>query len=88
MGRLMILTVNCNFRLEESCQEHPVLYVGWPASGGVCALRASLSDVAVNGYGVIYNSITMEQQYEMIKEFGGTVYQDPKDCPYLDLSDN
>lgn len=68
--------------------DKPVLYIGWPASGGVWALSMNLRDAAKEGYGVIYNSLTMEEQCEMIEEFGGTFYQDPKDCPYLDLPGN
>lgn len=68
--------------------DKPVLYIGWPASGGVWALSMDPWDAAKKGYGVIYNSLTMEEQCEMIEEFGGTFYQDPKDCPYLDLPEN
>lgn len=68
--------------------DKPVLYIGWPASGGVWALSMDPWDAAKEGYGVIYNSLTMEEQCEMIGEFGGTFYQDPKDCPYLDLPEN
>jgi hypothetical protein len=66
----------------------PVLYIGWPASGGVWALHTDDWDATKNGYGIIYNSLTMEEQCETIKEFGGTFYEDPKDCPYLDLPEN
>ncbi|RFU73803.1 hypothetical protein TARUN_8449 [Trichoderma arundinaceum] len=40
-----------------------VLYIGWPASGGVWALHANEWDASDNGTGVIYNSISMEEQY-------------------------
>ncbi|KAL7909540.1 hypothetical protein GGI35DRAFT_450204 [Trichoderma velutinum] len=69
-------------------KDTPVLYIGWPASGGVWALYTMAWDGSDIGYGVIYNSNTMEEQCEMIKEFGGTFYQDPKDCPYLDLAED
>ncbi|EHK41988.1 hypothetical protein TRIATDRAFT_312517 [Trichoderma atroviride IMI 206040] len=69
-------------------QDKSALYIGWPASGGVWALSMDFWDAAEKGYGVIYNSLTMEEQCEMIEEFGGTFYQDPKDCPYLDLPEN
>ncbi|KAK1244015.1 hypothetical protein MKX08_002153 [Trichoderma sp. CBMAI-0020] len=69
-------------------QDRSALYIGWPASGGVWALSTDFRDAAKEGYGVIYNSLTMEEQCEMIEEFGGTFYQDPKDCPYLDLPEN
>ncbi|KAL7944267.1 hypothetical protein V8C42DRAFT_326335 [Trichoderma barbatum] len=65
-----------------------VLYIGWPASGGVWALHSKVWKAWKNGYGVIYNALTMEEQCEMIKEFGGTFYQDSRDCPYLDLAEN
>ncbi|KAL7943678.1 hypothetical protein V8C42DRAFT_328164 [Trichoderma barbatum] len=74
--------------LTRPARDDTILYVGWPASGGVWALNTTREDAVNNGYGVIYNSINMEEQCDMIEEFGGTFYQDPKDCPYLDLAEN
>jgi hypothetical protein len=71
-----------------SCRDIKVLYVGWPASGGVWAFHPGLWNASDNGYGVIYNSINMEEQCKIIEKLGGIFYQDPKDCPHLDLSDN
>ncbi|KAL7934090.1 hypothetical protein V8C35DRAFT_280401 [Trichoderma chlorosporum] len=71
-----------------SARDEGALYVGWPASGGVWALYTDEWDALKKGYGVIYNALTMEEQCEMIKELGGTFYEDPKDCPYLDLPEN
>ncbi|PNP39443.1 hypothetical protein TGAMA5MH_08649 [Trichoderma gamsii] len=77
-----------DFQTGRPAPDKPVLYIGWPTSGGVWALSMDVRDAAKEGYGVIYNSLTMEEQCEMIEEFGGTFYQDPKDCPYLDLPGN
>lgn len=74
--------------LGRPARDNSVLHIGWPASGGVWALYTDQRDATNKGYGVIYNSVTMEEQCEMIKELGGTFYQDPKDCPYLDLPEN
>jgi len=63
----------------------PVLYVGWPSSGGVWALSTNLTQSARKGLGRIDNAFTMEERCKMIEKLGGTFYPDPSHCPYLDL---
>ncbi|KAF5681219.1 hypothetical protein FHETE_8 [Fusarium heterosporum] len=63
----------------------PLLFVGWPAEGGVWAIKTDLSQSIRKGYGRIGNAFTMEERCKIIEELGGTFYADPKDCPHLDL---
>ncbi|UKZ68237.1 uncharacterized protein TrAtP1_009272 [Trichoderma atroviride] len=42
-----------------TCRDVKVLYVGWPASGGVWVLHTDIWNASDNGYGVIYNSLNM-----------------------------
>jgi hypothetical protein len=63
----------------------PRLYLGWPIDGGVWALQATKFQSNWKGLGRIDNVFTMEERWRKIKEFGGTFYAEPKDCPYLDL---
>ncbi|KAM0302897.1 hypothetical protein HYE67_011221 [Fusarium culmorum] len=66
--------------------EIPRLYLGWPADGGgVWALQSTKFNANLRGLGRINNAFTMEERWQKIKEYGGTFYADPKDCPYLDL---
>ncbi|KAL6922249.1 hypothetical protein FSHL1_006213 [Fusarium sambucinum] len=66
-------------------EEKPRVYVGWPVDGGVWALQATRFNATVRGLGRIDNAFTMEERWQKIKEYGGTFYGEPKDCPYLDL---
>ncbi|KAM0351717.1 hypothetical protein ACHAPU_002229 [Fusarium lateritium] len=63
----------------------PLLFIGWPADGGVWAIHTSLWKSARSGFGRIGNAFTMEERCKIIEELGGSFYADPKDCPYLDL---
>ncbi|OBS20313.1 hypothetical protein FPOA_06687 [Fusarium poae] len=63
----------------------PLLFVGWPTSGGVWTLHTNLSQSTRKGLGRIDNAFTMDERCSMIEKFGGTFYADPKDCPHLDL---
>lgn len=63
----------------------PQLYFGWPDDGGVWAIQATEDESNDKGLGRINNAFTMVERYQMIKELGGTFYEQPKDCPYLDL---
>ncbi|KAF9776651.1 hypothetical protein IL306_005152, partial [Fusarium sp. DS 682] len=63
----------------------PLLFVGWPAGGGVWVLHTIISQSSRKGLGRIGNAFTMEERCDIIKQMGGTFYADPKDCPHLDL---
>ncbi|RGP66173.1 hypothetical protein FSPOR_6793 [Fusarium sporotrichioides] len=68
-----------------SAPDAPLLFVGWPAGGGVWTISTNLSQSAQKGFGRINNAFTMEERCKMIEKLGGTFYADPKDCPHLDL---
>ncbi|KAG8677548.1 hypothetical protein FPOAC2_03676 [Fusarium poae] len=65
--------------------ETPKVYIGWPTDGGVWALQATKLNATLRGLGRIENAFTMEERWQKIKEYGGTFYAEPKECPYLDL---
>jgi hypothetical protein len=67
-----------------------ILYVGWPTSGdGVWVLSLTREEAYDSGmsYGLIYNARDMDERCRMIERFGGTSYDDPRECPYLDLAE-
>ncbi|KAF4339669.1 hypothetical protein FBEOM_6452 [Fusarium beomiforme] len=72
-------------KLRNGDPDAPLLFVGWPADGGVWALSTNLSQSARKGLGRIGNAFTMEERCKIIEQLGGTFYADPKDCPHLDL---
>lgn len=59
--------------------------VGWPAEGGVWVLNTTKSAVAEKGAGILYNAYSMAERCRVIEKLGGTFYENPKDCPDLDL---
>ncbi|KAI8408162.1 hypothetical protein FOFC_11096 [Fusarium oxysporum] len=65
--------------------DSPRLFVGVPAGSGVWVIYTTFSRSRREGLGRIGNALTMEERCDKIKEFGGTFYEDPKDCPHLDL---
>ena len=62
-----------------------VLHAGWPETGGVWVLHTTVDDARRKGFGLLGNSYTMQERCMMIERLGGVFYDDPKDCPYLDL---
>lgn len=62
-----------------------VLHAGWPETGGVWVLHTTVDDARRKGVGLLGNSYTMQERCMMIERLGGVFYDDPKDCPYLDL---
>lgn len=58
---------------------------GWPADGGVWALKMAYMEAWEKGVGRIHNAFTMEERCREIEKLGGGFYADPRDCPDLDL---
>ncbi|KAI9170783.1 hypothetical protein HJFPF1_00256 [Paramyrothecium foliicola] len=58
---------------------------GWPAGGGVWALKMSSTDAEQKGPARIRNSFSMEERCREIEKLGGVFYADPTKCPDLDL---
>ncbi|GCB28263.1 hypothetical protein AAWM_11148 [Aspergillus awamori] len=90
MRRLGARWVETNYDLfelmvSEREDTDPYICVGWPAEGGVWVLNTTYGRAIDLGTAIIYNANNMEERCEMIKILGGIFYQDPKDCPYLDL---
>lgn len=68
-----------------------LLYIGWPTSGdGVWVLSMTQSEAYDIGkpFGLIYNARDMDERCRMIERFGGKFYEDPRECPYLDLAND
>ena len=59
------------------------ILVGWPAGGGIWVFDAT--EPYGKGAGIIHNAYSMEERCKVIERLGGTFYENPKDCPDLDL---
>lgn len=64
---------------------HVVKAFGWPANGGVWALKMPYMDSEMMGMGRIRNAFSMEERCRQIKKLGGIFYNDPAECPDLNL---
>ncbi|KAM0446740.1 hypothetical protein ACHAPV_003792 [Trichoderma viride] len=58
---------------------------GWPAGGGVWVFKTSDTKARVRGAAIIHNAFNMEERCKAIEQLGGVFFEDPKDCPDLDL---
>ncbi|KAH8811546.1 hypothetical protein F5884DRAFT_854887 [Xylogone sp. PMI_703] len=65
----------------------PILIVGWSTGEGVWVLKRTSFEAKTSGVGRIHNALNMEERCHFIERLGGKFYQDPKDCPDLDLED-
>lgn len=61
------------------------LAVGWTPRGGVWVLKMSPMKARIIGAAIIDNAYNMEERWRAIKQLGGLFYENPKNCPYLDL---
>ncbi|KAI8260729.1 hypothetical protein K4K58_001804 [Colletotrichum sp. SAR11_239] len=71
---------------EKKYLQDPVIIAGWPANGGVWVLTKPRIEAIRMGTGVIKLAKDMEERCRLIKEFGGAFYEDPEECPDLDLA--
>ncbi|PWY80847.1 hypothetical protein BO94DRAFT_470594 [Aspergillus sclerotioniger CBS 115572] len=74
------------FTVEGPEDSDPYTKVGWPAAGGVWVLHITYGEAWKRGAAILYNARDMEERCELIKRLGGEFFEDPNDCPYLDLS--
>lgn len=65
----------------------PRLFFGWPARGGVWVLNKTRDQCDELGTGRIYIATDMEKRCEVLEKLGAVYYENPEDCPDLDLSD-
>lgn len=65
----------------------PVLYVGWPAGGGVWVVKMAYWEASRKGLGRISNAATMEERCRLIERLGGIYYEVARECPHLDLKE-
>lgn len=66
--------------------DYEVKAFGWPADGGVWALKMPNRDAYMKGMGRIRNAFSMEERCRQIEKLGGVFYSDPAECPDLDLA--
>lgn len=59
------------------------IIVGWPAGGGIWVYDAT--EPHDKDAGIVHNAHSMEERCEVIEKLGGKFYENPKDCPDLDL---
>jgi hypothetical protein len=62
-----------------------IKYAGWPAGGGVWMLLTSETYARLKGTAIIHNALNMEERCKAIEKLGGRFYENPRDCPFLDL---
>lgn len=68
-----------------------LLYIGWPTSGGLWVLsmtQREAYDLERPSGLIYYNARDPDEQCGMIERLGGTFYEDPSECPYLDLAND
>lgn len=65
---------------------HVVKAFGWPADGGVWALKMPEMDAYMKGKSRIRNAFSMDERCRQIEKLGGVFYSDPAKCPDLDLA--
>jgi hypothetical protein len=73
----------------EDFDEYRTKYVkafGWPADGGVWALKMCEMDAYFKGMSRIRNAFSMDERCRQIEKLGGVFYSDPAKCPDLDLA--
>ncbi|KAI2635873.1 hypothetical protein GGS26DRAFT_515175 [Hypomontagnella submonticulosa] len=56
----------------------PVTFVGWPSGGGIWVLRTTLEDASERGIGRINNCYSMDERCRLIRQMGGTFYDQPE----------
>lgn len=63
------------------------LFVGWPARGGVWVLKTTVHLSYRLGTGRIHVAKDMEERCQALETLGAVYYENPEDCPDLDLSE-
>jgi len=66
--------------------DHVVKAFGWPADGGVWALKMPEMDSYMKGMSSIRNAFSMDERCRQIEKLGGVFYSDPAKCPDLNLA--
>ncbi|ROW14347.1 hypothetical protein VPNG_04014 [Cytospora leucostoma] len=65
--------------------DSPYIKVGWPAGGGVWVLSSTEDEAGEMGVGIIHNAYNMEERCKALELLGAVFYEEPRDCPDLDL---
>lgn len=67
--------------------ENLKFFVGWPARGGVWVLKTTVRLSYRLGTGRIHSAKDMEERCQVLETLGAVYYENPEDCPDLDLSE-
>ncbi|KAI1087804.1 hypothetical protein F5B19DRAFT_474148 [Rostrohypoxylon terebratum] len=63
-----------------------LVFAAWPKNGeGVWVLSMGEYEAAEKGVGAFFNAFSMDERCEILEKLGAEFYQDPADCPHLDL---
>ncbi|XDG03907.1 hypothetical protein ABKA04_003522 [Annulohypoxylon sp. FPYF3050] len=63
-----------------------LVIAAWPKNGeGVWVLAVDEDEAWGKGVGAVWNAFTMDERCEIVEKLGGEFYQDPADCPHLNL---
>lgn len=63
----------------------PYVKVGWPPGGGVWVLSTTYDEASEKGAAIIHNAYSMDERCKALEQLGAVFYEDPRDCPDLDL---
>ncbi|ETS03816.1 hypothetical protein M419DRAFT_57789, partial [Trichoderma reesei RUT C-30] len=74
-----------NYKIAPELYDMDIKYAGWPAGGGVWMLLTSETYARLKGTAIIHNALNMEERCKAIEKLGGRFYENPRDCPFLDL---
>lgn len=61
------------------------LYIGWLEGGGARVLAIPAAAATIKGTAIIQNAFNMEERCHAIEQLGGSFYENPKSCRWLDL---
>lgn len=62
------------------------IHFGWPAKGGVWVLNIPSNKASELGTARINIAVNMEERCKVLETLGAVYYENPEDCPDLDLS--
>ncbi|KAI4864572.1 hypothetical protein F4820DRAFT_423137 [Hypoxylon rubiginosum] len=63
-----------------------LVVAAWPRSGaGVWVLKTPMGQGYTKGLARVWNALDMDERCEVVKSLGGTFYEDPAQCPDLEL---
>lgn len=63
-----------------------LVIAAWPKNAeGVWVLAVDEDEAGGKGVGAVWNAFTMDERCKIVEKLGGEFYQNPADCPHLNL---